>query len=406
MEAPLAPDTRPQDLLGPDWQTGVEPTPKPVKPKYWLHLLLFALTVVTTTLAGLEWMAPANATRLSEGSLTWAQFSQGFWFSLPFLGILTVHEFGHYFTARAYKAQVTLPYYIPMWLGWLSSFSIGTMGAFIRIGSPFKARYQLFDVGAAGPLAGYVAAVGVLVWGYLTLPSADFIFTIHPEYLPLGPDYAKYVYQNLGAGNLSLGNNLTMQLLAHLADPARLPNSYELMHYPLLFAGFMALFFTALNLFPIGQLDGGHILYGLVGPVWHRRISPLLFLCLVMYSGMGVPQPMLGSGDPAFADNLQWNALYLLFLYITFSRTVPGWRNILMLAVAVFGLQYGLGMYAPLLQGYNGWLVFCLVLGRFLGIYHPPTLQDEPLSPGRKVVGIVALVVFILSFSPQPFVFE
>ena len=406
MEAPHAPDTRPQDLFGPDWQTGQEPTPKAAKPKYWLHLLLFVLTVITTTLAGLEWMSPANASRLAEGTLTWQIFGQGFWFSLPFLGILTVHEFGHYFTARAYKAQVTLPYYIPMWLGWLSSFSIGTMGAFIRIGSPFKARYQLFDVGAAGPLAGYVAAVGVLVWGYLTLPPADFIFTIHPEYLPLGPDYAKYVYQNLGAGNLKLGNNLTMQLLSHLADPARLPNAYELMHYPLLFAGFMALFFTALNLFPIGQLDGGHILYGLVGPVWHGRISPLLFLCLVMYSGMGVPQPMLGNGDPAFADNLQWNAVYLLFLYITFSRTVAGWRNILMLALAVFGLQYGLGMYMPQLQGYNGWLVFCLVLGRFLGIYHPPTLQDEPLSPGRKLVGIVALVVFILCFSPQPFVFQ
>ena len=376
------------------------------KPRYWLHILLFCVTLVTTTLAGLEWMSPAGSKAIQDWTLTWGQFSQGFQFSLPFLGILTVHEFGHYFMARRYRAKVTLPFYIPMWLGWLGSLSIGTMGAFIRINSPFKTRKQLFDVGAAGPLAGYVAILCVLVYAYTHLPPADFIFTIHPEYLPFGPDYAKYVYLSENLPKIALGNNLTTYFLSKLAEPGLMPNAFEMMHYPFVFAGFMALFFTALNLFPIGQLDGGHILYGLVGPEWHRRLSPLLFIALVMYSGLGMAQPMLGMADPEGSDKLQWNVFYLAFLLLTFSKTVPGFMNILMLAISVFGVQYALAVYAPSIQGYNGWLVFCFVLGRFLGIYHPPTLYDEPLSAGRKAIGLIAILVFVLCFSPQPFIFE
>jgi membrane-associated protease RseP (regulator of RpoE activity) len=352
-------------------------------------------------------MSPALGKSVLSGTLTWEEFTQGLAFSLPFLGILTVHEFGHYITARRYGAKVTLPYYIPMWLGWAGSLSIGTMGAFIRINSPFKTRYQLFDVGAAGPLAGYVAILVVLVYGYLDLPPADFIFSIHPEYIPFGQEFAKFAYNNPDVLAIKLGDNLTTRLLSSwLADPARLPNPYEMMHYPVLFAGFMALFFTALNLFPIGQLDGGHILYGLVGPVWHRRISPLLFIALVMYSGLGIAQPILSITDPDFLDKLQWDAFYLAFLYLTFSRTVDGWLNIALLTLSVFGTHYMLAIFAPQIQGYNGWLVFSFVLGRFLGIYHPPTLIDEPLTPWRKVVGLISILVFILSFSPQPFMFE
>jgi Zn-dependent protease len=395
---------RPEDFLLKNQPE--EPQPH-MRQRYWLHALLFLVTLVTTTLSGLEWMSPALAESIAKADLTWDQFSQGFAFSLPFLGILTVHEFGHYFFARRYGAKVSLPFYIPIWLGWLGSLSIGTLGAFIRINSPFKTRRQLFDVGAAGPLAGYVATLLVLVYGYTHLPPADYIYTIHPEYIEFGKEYAKYVYQLPNVLSIQLGSNLTTMVLSQwLADPALLPNPYEMMHYPFLFAGFMALFFTALNLFPIGQLDGGHILYGLVGPVWHRRLSPLLFIALVAYSGLGVAQPILSLTDPDTAGKLQWDAFYLVFLYITFSRTVEGWKNTAMLTASIFGLHYVLAVFAPDLQGYNGWLVFCFVLGRFLGIYHPPTLIDEPLSPMQKWVGIISILVFLMSFSPQPFIFD
>jgi membrane-associated protease RseP (regulator of RpoE activity) len=317
-----------------------------------------------------------------------------------------VHEFGHYIAARRHGAKVTLPYYIPFWLGWLGMFSIGTLGAFIRILTPFKTRYQLFDVGVAGPLAGYVATVLVLIYGYTHLPPADYIFSIHPEYISFGQNYAEYVYSGLDPNIMLIkfGDNPTMNLLAGwLADPALLPNPYEAMHYPYLFAGQFALFFTALNLFPIGQLDGGHILYGLVGPVWHRRLSPLFFILLVAYSGIGIAQPVLDFDSASLGETLLWNLGYLIFLYLTFSKTVEGWQNVAFLSVSLFAMHYAMAIYVPEAEGFQGWLVFSFIVGRFLGVYHPPTLVDEPLSPLRKVVGVVALVVFLLSFSLQPF---
>ena len=383
---------------------------KSEKPKYWLHLLLFLITLGTTTLAGLEWISPSAALSLHKGELSWAQFTEGFWFSIPFLGILTVHEFGHYGVARIHKAAVTLPYYIPMYLGWLGALSIGTMGAFIRIKSPLSTRRALFDVGAAGPLAGYAAILLVLGWGYTHLPPPDYIFTIHPEYIPYGLNYADKVYASGQYELIRVGGNATTWLLERLAVPANIPNPYEMMHYPLLFAGYMALFFTALNLFPIGQLDGGHILYGLVGPAWHARLSPLFFLMLVAYSGIGVIQPMRFEYDPDLWEKLRWNGFYLLFLYISLSRVSvdgPAKRlNHIMLTLSIFALHYGLAAFAPQVTGFNGWLIFCLVLGRFLGVHHPPVLHDEPLNPARMVIGCISLAVFAMSFSPQPFGFD
>ncbi len=406
MNPALPASEQPTNFGIPEIEPSKETTKEP-KPRYWLHALLFMVTLGTTTLSGLEWISPALGKSVMTGTLTWAEFTQGFAFSIPFLGILSVHEFGHYFFARRYGAKVSLPFYIPLWLGWLGSLSIGTLGAFIRINSPFKTRRQLFDVGAAGPLAGYIATLLVLAYGYTHLPPADYIFSIHPEYIAFGKDYAQHVYQLPNILVVKMGNNLTTQWLSTwLADPALMPNGYEMMHYPFLFAGFMALFFTALNLFPIGQLDGGHILYGLVGPVWHRRLSPLLFILLVGYSGLGVAQPILSLTDPDTLEKLQWDFFYLVFLYVTFSKTAEGWQNVTMLAVSIFGLQYALAVFAPDLQGYNGWLVFCFVLGRILGVYHPPTLNDEPLTPIQKWVGIISILVFIFSFSPQPFIFE
>jgi len=381
---------------------------KPKPDRVWLHILLFAITLITTTLSGTEWMFPGAIWGIENSKLNIDTFLQGFYFSVPFLGILTVHEFGHYFMARRHKIAVSLPFYIPLWLGWLfpGSLSIGTLGAFIRIKEIVPSRAKLFDIGAAGPLAGFVAILIVLAYGYTHLPPPEYIFTIHPEYIPFGLDFAKEVYNQPGLELLGMGPTLTTTALATLApDPAAIPNPFELMHYPILFAGHMGLFFTSLNLFPIGQLDGGHILYGLVGKEWHRRLSPLFFIALVFYSGIGATQPISFEYEAFGSDKLQWNVGYLIFLYFTFSRTVDGWLNIAMLALSVFAAQYLLGIFAPDVVGYNGWLVFCFVLGRMLGIYHPPALIYEPLDTRRKIVGYISLFVFALCFSPRPFSF-
>ncbi|HEX8529655.1 MAG TPA: site-2 protease family protein, partial [Cytophagales bacterium] len=304
--------------------------------KYLLHLLLFAITLVSTTLAGAEWMTGRWFLVPTEGPggglLGWPDFRRGLLFSVPFLAILTVHEFGHYFTAQWHKLKVTLPYYLPLWLGWLGGPSIGTLGAFIRINSPLRSRTQIFDVGVSGPLAGFVLALGVLWYGFTHLPPREYLFNIHPDYAQYGADYEEHVYtyehfrrqdslrevdrvrRDRAAGrikpdsvvlykpipreyydyarsfNVSLGTNLLFELFARYVapDPALVPNRHEIMHYPLLLAGFLALFFTGLNLIPIGQLDGGHILYGLIGERWHYVVSPVLFVAFVFYAGLGV----------------------------------------------------------------------------------------------------------------------
>jgi membrane-associated protease RseP (regulator of RpoE activity) len=249
---------------------------------YIIQAVLFIVTVITTTMAGAEWMfgnifsfvydfayflmgSDAAKAEVPEAAkaLGWPQFVQGFHFSIPFLVILTIHEFGHYFVARMHQVKVTLPYYIPFWFG--ISNSIGTMGAFIRIKSIVRSRLVFFDIGIAGPLAGFIAALVVLWYGFTHLPPPEYIFTIHPEYARYGLSYPQFVYEN-SAGNIALGDNILFWLFkTYIADPARLPHTYEMIHYPYIFAGYLALFFTSLNLIPIGQLDGGHILYGLIG---------------------------------------------------------------------------------------------------------------------------------------------
>ncbi len=368
------------------------------------QLLLFLITLTATTLAGAEWQF-GRFVGVGEGALTWDYFWQGLWFSVPFLGILTVHEFGHYFTARYHRVRVTLPFYIPMWLGFGALFgfpmpSIGTMGAFIRIKEAIKTRQQYFDIGISGPLAGFVVALGVLFYGFTHLPPPEHIYTIHPEYEQYGADYAQHVYDEPGA--LQLGTTLLFDIFkTYVADAARMPNAYEIIHYPWLFAGFLSLFFTALNLIPIGQLDGGHILYGLVGYRSHRRISAVLFVAFITYAGLGLVTPAV-----ATEDLLTWGIAYLGFLYLTFSRLTKVASTNFVVALGVFTFQFVLVWLVPAARGYQGWLVFGFLIGRVLGVYHPPAAIDRPLGAGRKLLGWIALVVFILCFSPSPFVVE
>ncbi|MDO1449167.1 site-2 protease family protein [Rhodocytophaga aerolata] len=366
---------------------------------YFLHSFLFILTFITTTLAGAEWMF-GNSFIFSPQPLGWPEFWQGMYFSIPFLSVLTVHEFGHYITARLYKIRLTLPYYIPFWLG---IGSIGTMGAFIRIKSPMHTRQEYFDVGIAGPLAGFILALGVLLYGFTHLPPPEHIFTIHPEYQQYGLAYAQHVYKDT-EGGFALGRNLLFVLFEKwvVTDPARIPNVYEMAHYPFLFAGYLSLFFTSLNLLPIGQLDGGHILFSMVGYRKHSLIAPVLFVGFVFYAGLGLVVPP--ASETEFLDTFHWALLYFGFLFITFSRTVNGAKNTILLSLSVFAGQYLLSFLFPGIEGYYGWLLFSFILGRFLGVYHPPVLYDRPLSAGRQALGWLSLLVFILSFSPKPFI--
>ena len=374
------------------------------KPPRWrtyaLHIGLFVLTLLTTTLAGVE-LTRGDLGLLPLGFAGFpaapqpAEWARGLWFALPFLGVLTVHEFGHYFTARANRVRATLPFFIPFPLG------LGTFGAVIRIKGKIFSRREFFDIGLAGPLAGFVVAVPLLIYGFVTLPPlADSLFLTHPEYARYGANYAQYVY---GPAELQNGLALARPLLYRLlettfADPARLPHPLELLHYPVLLAGALALFFTALNLLPIGQLDGGHILYGLLGYRRFNRLATWLFSGFIFYAGLGI-----FSFQDGWKSWLYYGPVYAFYLAAVFWRALPTPRRGLLLAAAVWASQLAVVTWLPTASGNPGWLLFGLLLGRLTGIHHPPAPDDRPLSPARQVLGWLMVGIFVLCFTPSPF---
>ncbi len=366
-----------------------------------IQIALFVVTVFATTFAGAEWIF-GKSIFYGEVRLSVSEIFAGLYFSIPFLGILTVHEFGHYFTARYNNVKVTLPYYIPLWLGFIPiPFTIGTMGAFIRIKEVIKSRREYFDIGIAGPLAGFVMALFVLTYGFTHLPDADYIFEIHPEYQAFGEEYEEHVYSQIEA-NLVVGDNLLFLFFEKfVADPDKVPNNYEMYHYPWLFAGYLALFFTALNLIPIGQLDGGHVIYGLFGYKNSRIISRVLFLIMVTISGIGILP--VGPINSDFAIN---GVFYFMFLFLAFHHFERNLKKRLLMIIWVIIIQVFASQYLSEISDYGVYMVFSFVIGRFLGIDHPKAYVDQPLDLKRKILGWVALVVFVISFSPRPLYIE
>ena len=241
--------------------------PKPVEQQRLEHLtrpavhwLLFALTIVTTTWAG---AAHQGVNLLREP----ARFAVGLPYSVALMAILGIHELGHYFMARRHGIKVTPPYFIPV------PFALGTFGAFIQMRSPTEDRRSLFDVAVAGPLAGLVVAIPALLIG---LQSS----TIVPG------DAAA----SMMAGT-SVGSSLLLALLAKLSFGPALEYGHVLRLSPLAFAGWLGLFITALNLLPIGQLDGGHMATAMFG----RRVGgtvgtvamwTLLLLAIFVWPGL------------------------------------------------------------------------------------------------------------------------
>jgi membrane-associated protease RseP (regulator of RpoE activity) len=256
-----------------------------------------------------------------------------------------------------------------------------------------NSRKKFFDIGIAGPLAGFVLALGVLVYGFVSLPPAAYLYEIHPEYAD--PNFQGYGEEVM---EVELGNNLLFWGMGELlADPGRLPAMSELIHYPYLFAGYLALFFTALNLLPIGQLDGGHVLFGLF-PKRHAQISLIAFVAFLAYAGMGVIRPSLPLDELVIRI-----PLYLGFLYLCLTKSDLSQLNRVTLMLLLAAGQYLISFFQPSWEGYQGWLFFAFLLGRVMGIRHPEVTGRIPVDSKRKVLGWLALLIFVLCFSPQPF---
>ncbi|OGQ83041.1 MAG: hypothetical protein A3F90_19900 [Deltaproteobacteria bacterium RIFCSPLOWO2_12_FULL_60_19] len=271
-----------------------EETRRPGKTR--LHIILFLITLLTTTAAG---ALQTGADPLED---PWALLS-GLPFSLTLMSILLVHEMGHYLVSRHHGVKATLPYFIPA-----PSF-IGTFGAFIRMQSPPPDRRSLFDVAAAGPLAGLVLAVPAVIVGL-------HLSTVTPA-----------VTQS---GGIALGSSLLLSFLSQMTL-GLLPDEANIALHPIGFAGWIGLLVTALNLLPVGQLDGGHVIYALFGrrSIWIARLALATILMLGVlrwWDGWliwGVLLLFLGVRHPPPLDP---------YTPLDFKRKVLGWITLAMLA--------------------------------------------------------------------------
>lgn len=314
------------------------PAPKPGKPV--INLVMFLLTLVSVLVSG--GLTSLEGELSSDPLVATSQLVRTGWpFAVSLLAILLTHEMGHYFAGRAHGVHVTLPFFIP-----LPFTSLGTMGAFISMKEVPKNKRVLMDIGVAGPIAGYVVSIIVILIG-LSLSSLDVISTSFPT----------------GQGIQMEGNSLTYLFLKYLAFGKLLPQpaSYgdvspllywlryfftgqpsplgalDVMIHPVAWAGWVGLLVTSLNLIPAGQLDGGHIFHLLFGTKWSRRFLPIILIVLV-----------------------------------------------------------GLGFYW---SGWWLWAMLVFLLGRN---FAEPLDQITELDPKRKALGVIALIIFIITFIPVP----
>jgi membrane-associated protease RseP (regulator of RpoE activity) len=245
----------------------------PPRRRYWLHALLFLATIFTTLCvgAGMQYNFDNNLAAFTGLTDYWPwdwifhdlrQLALGIPFSACLLGILTAHEFGHYVLCVRRRVYATLPFFIP------APTVIGTLGAFIRIRSPIRSRADLFDIGIAGPIAGFMVAIPVLFFGLLASKPLT-VDTSHAGYtlgLPLIFRLGHWILATMGSHGAAVQFDVT-QLYLH----------------PVAIAAWFGMFATALNLIPGGQLDGGHIIFALK-PRLHRPVSWLAILILLPLS--------------------------------------------------------------------------------------------------------------------------
>jgi membrane-associated protease RseP (regulator of RpoE activity) len=392
-----------------------------MKQRYHIHILLFLVTVFTTMVAGAELIGakaivwPQNLPWQEVFLGMWDRLRDGIWvgapFSFSFLLFLTVHEFGHYFTAVYHKVRCTLPYYIPIYIPGMPM-NIGSFGAVIRIKEVPSSRRKYFDIGVAGPLAGFVIAVGLLIYGFTNLPPMEStVLGIHPEYQQIFGGVPTEAEMAHAPGVLRFGGSILYEFLRSVfAGDANMPPSFEIAHYPFLFVGFLTLFFTALNLLPIGQLDGGHVTYGLFGARIAGIISRITVLGLLIVGGIGMVTAVdiqgLFSGMIWYdiLTQIAITLLYFAFLYYVVTRLFAKqkwtWRAA---AVAlIVALQFVITLATgPVLPNII-WLLYAGLAVRLIGLNHPIAPDDTPLTLRQKVLGWIAIVIFILCFSPNP----
>jgi len=298
----------------------VRSLPFSIMKSIWLNILLFVLTVFSTFFVGInlsinykyaEVFAQNSEVSIDLEMLLDPQIILlSFIYAVVLLGILLGHELGHFLTCRYYKINATLPYFIPA-----PPTLIGTLGAFIKIKSPITRKQQLFDIGVAGPLIGFILSVPALVYG---LSISKVVPTVSSQQ------------------GLVLGEPLVLKIIAGIFLE-NIPSNYDIFLHPVAFAGWVGILVTALNLFPVGQLDGGHVSYALIGAK-SRKLARLFFGVFIV---MGV----------------------------------------------IFWV---------------GWFIWAFII-LFLGLRHPRVLDEAtPLSPGRKFIGYVVILIFILSFIPDP----
>jgi membrane-associated protease RseP (regulator of RpoE activity) len=413
-EAPIVPDNdREQDSAPtPDegWEFVEEMLSKPgfvPRDRYWLHVLLLLATLASTVFAGGQW---ANRSLVYAVEGTAAFIEDGLAFGLSLLLFLTVHEFGHYFAARRHRVRTSLPYYIP-----LPFIGIGTLGAVIRIRQPIPSMRSLFDIGVAGPVAGFVMVFVILLGSLVALPPPDYLLDLpgHEEMKDHIRDTGRFpetmpepaTVEDIETVNIVVGQTLLFWAMTSMFDD--MPPMYEMYHYPALFAAWLGLFFTALNLLPVGQLDGGHILYSLVGPRWHGVLARGFVLVLLLSGGVG----FLSDAAPGMYELRVWlgpynwfvlTAIYYLYLLRIFDgnhgQIAPALLGLMIVSVLVL-------LSEPLVSavGHTGWLIWCLLIVLLIKVDHPPVRRSEPLSRGRKLLGIAAMIIFVLCFSLQPF---
>ncbi len=290
------------------------PVPERHKPRVWLHVLLFVLTLISTMLVG----ASHYASFMSElGTRPVLQTSllilNGLPYSLTILAILGAHEMGHYLACRYYRIDATLPFFLPMPL-----VLTGTFGAVIKIRQPILQKAALFDIGIAGPIAGFLVAVPALICG-LALSN---VLRVPKNFV--------------GA---SLGEPLIFKAAAWLVW-GPLPKGLDLNLHPVGLAAWFGLLVTALNLFPIAQLDGGHISYAVFG----RRSTRITLAATLIVASL---------------------------VFVSLSWLV--------------------------------WTILLVAMLVFVGPRHPAVLdEDVPLDSTRLVLAVCALIMFVVCFTPAP----
>lgn len=366
------------------------------------HLGLFIITFISVSWTGILFVGFNDPFQFVTSDLF-----RGALFSFLLLSFLTVHEFGHYFAAIRHKISVTLPYFIP-----LPFIGIGTLGAVIRIKERIKHSYKMFDVGVAGPLAGFLVALAVLLIGFVTLPDASYInnFPGHEEtklYVSENGNYPPTPLDGEEPGILTVGQTPLYSFLASFFPDA--PPMWEMYHYPFLFAGWLGLFFTALNLMPVGQLDGGHILYCLLGFKRHRMVARSFFAAISVLGGITavqlITELLYSYGIDNTYGSLSW-LVWAALLFLIMNKAYRGDRTWLMYGWtgSLIGTAVSIYMIGGDFAASKGgiWIFWMLIITFFIKIEHPPVLYEEPLDTKRKVIGWLSMCIFVLCISLTP----